>query len=89
MDHVWALIPELRRNRNLKNVPAISVTRIHKILPKLVGGKLHQIFIAIPKFDINRDIGLVFIPNPPLNLIAIGLLDVAYMVRKRGGSNAA
>lgn len=60
---------------------AISITCIREILPKFVGGELHQILLAIPKFDINWDVWLIFIPNPPTNLVAISLLDVADMMR--------
>jgi len=53
----------------------------------LVGGELHQILIAIQKFDINWDVWSVFVPNPPINLIAVRSLDVAAMMRERCGSN--
>src|SRR5207237_10804239 len=34
------------------------------------------------------DIRLIFVPNPTTNLLAVGLFDVADMVRERSGANA-
>ena len=72
----------------MKAMPAVSITCIGEILPKFVGRERHHMLIAIPKFDINWNIWPMFVPNPPINLIAIGLLDVADMVRQRSGPNA-
>ena len=88
MDHMRAVVFELRRRRNSKAMPAISITGIHKILPKLIGGNLYQVPVAIPNFDIHCDIRLIFVPNPTTNLLAVRLFDVADMVRKRSGTDA-
>jgi hypothetical protein len=82
------VIFKLQRCQNVKAMPAVSITCIREILPKFVGRKLLQILIAIPEFDINRNIWPIFVPNPPKNLIAVGLLHVADMVRQRSGANA-
>ena len=71
----------------MKAMLAVSITCVHQILPEFVGGEFHQILIAIPKFDINWDIWPMSVPNPPIHLMAISLLDVAHMVRERGGAN--
>src|SRR5262249_25613862 len=83
------MVFELHRRLNVKAVPAVSITCVYEVLAKFVGGKLHQVPIAIPKFDIDCDVRLIFVPNPPSNLLAINLLDVANMVRQRSSTNAS
>ena len=89
MDCVWALVPKLRRSRNVKSMPAVSVTGIHEILPELISRERLDIPITIPKFNMDLSIHIVFVPNPARNRCAVRVIDLAGKMRQRGGPNAS
>jgi len=89
MDYVWALVPKLQRSRNVKGMPAVSVTGIHEVLAELIRWQRHDILITIPKFNMDLSIHIVFVPNPARNRRAVRVLDLAGKMRQRGGPNAS
>ena len=89
MDYVCALVPKLRWSRNVKGMPAVSVTGIHEILPELIRRERRDILVTIPKLNLDLGIHLVLVPNPARNRCAVSVIDLAGKMREGGGPNAA
>jgi hypothetical protein len=89
MDHVWALVPELWRSRNLKSVPAVSVTGIREILPELIRRECHDIRVKLQKLNMDLSVHIVIVPNPARNRRAVCMIDFAGKMRQRCSPNAS
>jgi len=89
MDRVWAMVFKSRRSRNIKGMPAVSVTGIPEILPELIRRERYDILITIPKFNMELGIHIVFVPNPARNRCAVRVIDLAANMRQGGSHNAS
>src|SRR5437899_5141647 len=82
-------VPEYRWRWDAKGMSTVSVACFCEILPELIRRECHQVLLAIPKIDIDLGLWLVLVPDPARNLLAIRLLDFAYMMRQRRGTNSS
>ena len=77
-------VSEYRWRWDAKGMSTVSVACFCQILPEPIRRECHQILLAIPKVDIDLGLlGVVLVPDPARNLVAIRLLDFAHMMRQR------